>query len=44
MLLDDQFIVLRGTKGTKELNKKYNWEKVQLKLTNGLEEWVKLKF
>ena len=44
LLLDDEFIVLRGRKGIKELNKKYLWERVKGKMTNGLEEWVKFKF
>lgn len=44
LLLDDEYIVLRGRKGIKELNKKYMWERVKNKMTSGLEEWVKFKF
>ena len=44
LLLDDEFILLRGKKGGKELTKKYIWSKVRQKITGGLEPWVKLKF
>ena len=44
LLLDEQFIVLRGRKGIKELTKKYNWERVKNKMKDGLEGWVRMKF
>lgn len=44
LLLDDEFILLRGKKGGKELTKKYIWSKVRQKIIGGLEPWVKLKF
>lgn len=42
--MDDEFIILRGKQGTKELTKKYRWEKVRGKMAAGLENWVKFKF
>lgn len=44
LLLDDEYIVLHGKKNGKELTKKYMWERVKHKMSNGLEEWVKLKY
>jgi hypothetical protein len=37
-------LILRGKRGTKELTKKYIWERVKNKMNSGLEEWVKFKF
>ena len=44
LLLDDEYVLLRGRRGGKELTKKYMWERVKNKMGNALEEWVKLKF
>lgn len=44
LLLDNEHLLLRGRQGTKEMTKKYLWERVQQKMSNGLEEWVKFKF
>lgn len=35
--------MLRGRKGSREMTKKYLWERVRGKMGE-LEEWVKLKF
>lgn len=44
LLIDEEFIILRGRQGLKELTKKYRWERVKNKMGNGLEDWVKFKF
>ena len=44
LLFDDTHICLRGKKGIRELTKKYIWNKVRSKMTNGLENWVRLKY
>jgi hypothetical protein len=44
LLIDEEFILLRGKQGLKELTKKYKWERVKDKMTTGLEDWVKFKF
>jgi hypothetical protein len=44
LLLEEEFVLLRGKQGTKELTKKYRWEKVRAKMAAGLEDWVKFKF
>lgn len=44
LLVDEEFVLLRGRQGVKELTKKYKWEKVKDKMAGGLENWVKFKF
>lgn len=36
VLVNDEFIVLKGLKGGRQLIKKYQWERVKSKITNGL--------
>ncbi len=44
LLLDEEYILLRGRKGSKEMTKKYQWERVKSKMSSGLEQWVRFKF
>lgn len=44
LLVDEEFVLLRGRQGMKELTKKYKWERVKDKVAGGLENWVKFKF
>ena len=44
VLVNEEYIVLKGKKGSKQLIKKYQWDRVKNKIADGLENWIRYKF